>query len=233
MGWAVFKMVLQRPRSTGLQNKSERKMSVVVPQHLARGPAARPRCIPPASGSFWELNPIQSHRSYRRSTTRGRLRSPCTHRSFQEDHGAIAPLGTTRRAWRRASPPAPNHAQTSGRPITNQGAFLLPPIPHDHFMETNLPQFGCAPCHGDDFIETRKGAFHSCPCLGTIPSMRVGSCRTGSLTNPTLCHLSLKFELSLLPIRHHAAQEIKEFAPMVRMLDMAKLVCDHIVNRFR
>ena len=29
---------------------------------LARGPAARPRCIPPASGSFRALNPFQSHK---------------------------------------------------------------------------------------------------------------------------------------------------------------------------
>ena len=169
--------------------KRDRKLCFVVQNSLARGPAARPRCIPPASGSSWALNPIQSHRSYRRSTTRGRLRSPCTHRSFQEDHGAIAPLGTTRRAWRRASPPAPNHAQTFGRPITNQGSV---PAPTDTPMRTSS-----RPLHGDQpravwmramswrraSPETRKGAFHSCPCLGTIPSTKARSCPTGPLTS--------------------------------------------------
>lgn len=68
---------------------------------------------------------------------------------------AIAPPEPTRRTWRRASPPAPNHAQTAGRSITNQRSILrFPRHPHDHFMET------------------RKGAFHCCPYLGTIPSSR-------------------------------------------------------------
>lgn len=75
------------------------------------------------------LHRTMDQRAYRRplKPTRGRLRSPCTHRSFQEDHGAIAPLGTTRRAWRNASPPAPNHTRTSGRPITNQGSVPAAP----------------------------------------------------------------------------------------------------------
>ena len=43
----------------------------------------------------------------------------------------------TRRAWRNASPPAPNHARTSGRSITNQGSLQSSHrYPHDHFMET-------------------------------------------------------------------------------------------------
>ena len=58
----------------------DRKMCVVVPHILARGPAARPRCIPPAIGSLRVLNPSRAKRPYRRSITRGGLRSPCTHR---------------------------------------------------------------------------------------------------------------------------------------------------------
>lgn len=136
---------------------------------LARGPAARPRCIPPTSGSFRALNPFQSHRSYRRSTTRGRLRSPCTHRSFQEDHGAIAPLGTTRKAWRLASPPAPNHARTSGRPITNQGSVPAPP---DTPMTISWRRF-----HRD-----QEGSFRA--TLSLEPSHRAGAfVPLASLTN--------------------------------------------------
>ena len=39
---------------------ADRKMCVVVPHILARGPAARPRCIPPAIGSLRALNPFLS-----------------------------------------------------------------------------------------------------------------------------------------------------------------------------
>ena len=44
----------------------------------------------------------------------------------------------TRRAWRRASPPAPNHAQTSGRSISNQGSV---PAPTDTPMTISWRRF--------------------------------------------------------------------------------------------
>jgi len=68
---------------------------------LARGLAARPRCIPQAVALPGHRTHSRARRSYRRSITR--------------------------RAWRSASPPAPNHARTSGRPITNQGSVPAPP----------------------------------------------------------------------------------------------------------
>lgn len=45
-----------------------------------QGGRCAPPLHPPGRGSSRVLNPFQSHRPYRRSTTRGRLRSPCTHR---------------------------------------------------------------------------------------------------------------------------------------------------------
>lgn len=53
--------------------------------------------------------------------------------------GAIAPpLNPTRRTWRRASPPAPNHARNVW-PFDRQSGehSALPRHPHDHFMETS------------------------------------------------------------------------------------------------
>jgi len=63
-----------------------RKMCEVVPRFssknqcttriLARGPAARPRCIPPAL-ALLGIEPIQSHQTYRRLTThKGAFASP-------------------------------------------------------------------------------------------------------------------------------------------------------------
>lgn len=151
--------------------RSDRKLCFVVQNSLARGPAARPRCIPPASGSFRALNPFQSHRSYRRSSTRGRLRSPCTHRSFQDDHGAIAPLGTSRRAWRSASPPAPNHAQTAARSITNQGSV---PAPTDTPMTISWrPTFRSLDArHVMETTSSRPGREHFIAALALEPSHR-------------------------------------------------------------
>ena len=178
---------------------SDRKMCVVLQHILARGPLRAPVASPSpwlfqgiepvpepadriAGQSLAGLGEIPLHlhrtmdqRAYRRplKPTRGRLRSPCTHRSLQEDHRAIAPLGTL-------SLDLETCLSTNTEPCTNDCPFdhqsgersCFPQYPHDHFMETNLPQFGCAPCHGDDFIETRKGARRSCPCLGTIPSTK-------------------------------------------------------------
>jgi hypothetical protein len=43
------------------------------------------------------------------------------------DQGAIAPPEPTRRPWRNASPPAPNHAQPAACLITNQGSVPATP----------------------------------------------------------------------------------------------------------
>lgn len=176
-------------------------MCFVVQNHLGKGARCAPPLHPPGLGSVRALSPSRASRTYRRSFTRGRLRSPCTHR-----HGG------------RACPQDPS------------------------------------PFHGDDFIET-KGKEHSrCPSLE--PSHRPRSVSrpwnpdqpyadwmsplhgnafsetnlapVGSVT--ALCHLTLKFLLSLLPIRHYAAQEIKEFASVMGMLDMAKLVRDDVID---
>lgn len=74
-------------------------MCVVVPHILARGPAARPRCIPPTCGALG-IEP-------RCATNR------------------IAGC-TTRRTWRRASPPTPDHAETTGRFIATQRSLRAP-----------------------------------------------------------------------------------------------------------
>lgn len=55
-------------------------MCFVVQNHLGKGAAARPRCIPQAMALSGHLTRSRAIRPYRRSTTRGRLRSPCTHR---------------------------------------------------------------------------------------------------------------------------------------------------------
>ena len=112
-------------------------MCGVVHRNLGKGTRCASPLHPSGLGSFRGSTPFQSHRSYRRSTTRGRLRSPCTHRSFQEDQGLSRPSKPTRKTWRSAPPPAPNHARTSGRSITNQGSLRSSHrYPHDHFMET-------------------------------------------------------------------------------------------------
>lgn len=117
--------------------RSERKLCSVVQNSLARGPAARPRCIPPASGSSWALNPIQSHRSYRRSTTRGRLRSPCTHRSFQEDQGLSRPLEPLTGLGDVPLHPAPQPC-TNGCPFDHQSGerSCSHRYPHEDFIQT-------------------------------------------------------------------------------------------------
>ena len=137
-------------------------MCGVLHRNLGKGARCALPLHPSGPGSFWALNPSRAIRTFRRSITRGRLRSPCTHRSFQEDQGLSRPLKPTRRTWRRASPPAPNHAQTTGRSISNQGSLRAPT---DTPMRTSSK-----PLHGDGFIATRKGAFHSYPFLGTNPS---------------------------------------------------------------
>ena len=90
---------------------------------------------------------------------------------FRKTKGFRA-LGTTSRAWRYASPPAPNHAR-NGWPSDHQSGerSCCPRYPHDHIMETNLPQIGCAPCHRDDF-HPRPGREHFIAALTLEPSHR-------------------------------------------------------------
>lgn len=72
---------------------------------LARGPAARPRCIPPAMARFRAFSPSRAIRPYRRSITRGKPSAlPAPHRSLREDQEAIAPLGTHSHRLAVASP---------------------------------------------------------------------------------------------------------------------------------
>ena len=73
------------PTTTPLQSTAwppirSRKMCFVVQNHLGKGTAARPRCIPQAVALSGRRTHFRASRSYRRSITRGRLRSPCTHR---------------------------------------------------------------------------------------------------------------------------------------------------------
>ena len=64
-----------------------------------QGGRCAPPLHPPGRGSVGALNPSRASGTYRRSITRGRLRSPCTHRSFQEDQGLSRPLKPTRNVW--------------------------------------------------------------------------------------------------------------------------------------
>ena len=59
---------------------ADRKMCGVLYRILAREPAARSRCIPLAMHLPGYRTHSRASRPYRRSITRGKLRSPCTHR---------------------------------------------------------------------------------------------------------------------------------------------------------
>ena len=87
-------------------------MCVVVPHILARGPLRAP-VQPPAVALVRALNPARASRPYRRSTTR--------------------------RAWRRPSPPAPNHGSMGVSPpleTHSQGRCRSPLHPIDPFRRT-------------------------------------------------------------------------------------------------
>lgn len=133
-------------------------MCFVVQNHLGKGARCAPPLHPPGRGSVRGFTPSKASRTYRRSITRGRLRSPCTHRS-KTFHGLRKPdqpcagwipppyrrwitLGglspppnPAYRTWRIPSPPTPNHAQSTAR-LTRATPWR--------------------PCHGDDFIETNR-----------------------------------------------------------------------------
>jgi len=93
---------------------------------------------PSGCGSVMALSHFGASRTYRRSITRGRLRSPCTHRSktlrglkepdqpcaywmppscrrWIAPGGLSPPPNPARQTWRIASPPTPNHAQPNAR----------------------------------------------------------------------------------------------------------------------
>lgn len=117
-------------------------MCFVVQNHLGKGARCAPPLHPPGRGSVRGSTPSRASRTYRRSITRGRLRSPCTHRSFQEDQGLSRPLKPTRTVW-------PLHYQSGERSCS-------PDTP----MTTSWRRL-----HRD----RRKGAF-ALPFLGAIPS---------------------------------------------------------------
>lgn len=97
---------------------------------LGKGTRCGPPFHPPGYGSSWVSNPSRASGTYHRSITR--------------------------RAWRRPSPPAPNHgsSELSRSPEPHsQGDFALPapidlgsvPAPKtpDHSMEANPARIGC------------------------------------------------------------------------------------------
>ena len=99
--------------------KTYRKMCVVLQHILAREPAARSRCIPPAVGSSRVSNPFHSHM--------GDFALPNPSILSGRPKGLSRPLEPTRRPWRRPSPPAPNHGQSNARLITDQGSVPATP----------------------------------------------------------------------------------------------------------
>ncbi len=76
---------------------------------------------------FLGIEPIQSHQNVS-PFHHSQETSLSLHPSIK---GAIAPLVKSTRQG------------NSPRHLPIRGAFLLPPIPHDHFMETNPARFGC------------------------------------------------------------------------------------------
>lgn len=97
-------------------------------KRLARGPAARPRCIPPAAGSSRALSPFQSQKTVS-PVNHSRETSLSLHPSILSGRSGAyrRPLNPTRRTWRYASPPAPHHAQPTGRLIPDQGSVPATP----------------------------------------------------------------------------------------------------------
>jgi len=147
-----------------LPPKTDRKMCVVLQHILARGPLRAP-VASPSPWLFQGIEPVPEPADrIAGQSLAGDFALPAP-----IDHGAIAPPEPTRRTWRYASPPAPHHARTSGRPITNQGS--VPAAPDTPW-----------PLHGDDFIETMEGSFRA--TLALDPTHRAGAfAPLASLTN--------------------------------------------------
>ena len=137
------------------------KMCFVVQNHLGKGARCAPPLHPPGRGSVRGLTPSRANRTYRRSITRGRLRSPCTHRSFQEDQGLSRPLKPTRTVW-------PLHHQSGERscspdtPMTTSWRPTFRSLDARHFMETT---------------SSRPGREHFIAILALEPSHRPRSLR--------------------------------------------------------
>lgn len=115
--------------------RNVRKMCVVLQHNLGKGTCwPRPRCIPSGYWCSRGIEPLshQQNVSPFYHSQEEPSRSSCT----SIDQGDFAPPWTPRskgrrwlpplnspstRAWRFASPPGPNHAQTSGRLIASWG----------------------------------------------------------------------------------------------------------------
>jgi len=125
-----------------------------------QGDRCAPPLHPPGHGSHRALNLLRASRPYRRSNTRGRLRSPCTHRS--KGVPALVKSRPTLRSLDAAILPKMDHSQgpiatpepslsdlenclsTDTEPCTiallidarSRERSCFPQHPHDHFMET-------------------------------------------------------------------------------------------------
>ena len=111
------------------------------------------RCAPPLHPPGCGFDQALSHpkpKTYRRFTTRRRLRSPCTHRSFQEDQGLSRPLNPTRNLW-------PLHYQSGER-------SCCPRYPHDQFLETTSWRRGRELSRIPSFDPTHRAGAHRAPC---------------------------------------------------------------------
>lgn len=164
------------------------KFKILNKTILARWPAARPRCIPPAGGSFRALNPFQSQQTVSpiKHSAR-RLRSPCTHRL----EGVPAPK-------------TPDHAMEaiSWRPtLRGLDAAILPkmdhsqgriaaPEPNSSDLE-NCLSTDTEPCTIDRSIEPRSGERSCYPryphenFIQTIPRRTTLRC-WGAVSSSTL-----------------------------------------------
>ncbi len=125
---------------------------------LGKGSRCAPPLHPPGLWPFLGIEPTPEPRTYPRSISRRRLRSPLQ----SIDQRAIAPLETTRNLW-------PLHHQSGER-------SCYPQYPHDHFMETISSRPGRAfhscPCLGT--IPSTKGP--SSP-IGTLTNPARIGCR--------------------------------------------------------
>ena len=111
-------------------------MCGVLHRNLGKGARCALPLHPSGLGSSWVLNPSRAIRTYRRSITRGRLRSPCTHRSFQEDQRLSHPWNHEQgleTCLSTCTEPCtnvwPSDHQSGERSCSHR-------YPHDHFMET-------------------------------------------------------------------------------------------------
>jgi hypothetical protein len=104
------------------------KVCGVVPRNLGKGnPLRVPRCIPSGLWRALGIEPQRASQPYRRLIPRKEIRAlPAPIAS-----GGLSPppSNPASRAWRLASPPAPGHAQSTGRLTASRGASALPRHP--------------------------------------------------------------------------------------------------------